>query len=55
MSLKPNVVDISNYKFVTLNNLSVKYQRFTRSGCKNIGIRKFGYTVKTQLSKVSFI
>ena len=30
------------------NNLSLKYQRFTPPGCKDIGIRKFGVVTNTQ-------
>ena len=30
------------------NNLSLKYQRFTPLGCKDIGIRKFKFVSKTQ-------
>ena len=30
------------------NNLGLKYQRFTTSGCKDTGIRKFELVVKTQ-------
>ena len=33
---------------VTPNNLSLKYQKFTPSGCKNIGIRKLKFVTKTQ-------
>ena len=33
---------------VRSNNLSLKYQRVTPSGCKDIGIRKFEFVVKTQ-------
>ena len=29
-------------------NLSLKYQRFTQSFCKDIGIRKFEFGAKTQ-------
>ena len=29
-------------------NLSLKYQRFTPSGCKGIGIRKFRFVAITQ-------
>ena len=32
----------------TSNNLSLKYQRFTPSGCKDIGIKKFEFVAKTQ-------
>ena len=30
------------------NNLSLKYQRFAPSGCKDIGIRRFEFVAKTQ-------
>ena len=33
---------------VRLNNLNLKYQRFTPSGCKDIGIRKSEFVTKTQ-------
>ena len=31
------------------NNLSLKHQRFTPSGCQDIGIQKFEFVAKTQL------
>ena len=34
--------------FVRSNHKSLKYQRFTLSGCKDIGIRKFKFVAKTQ-------
>ena len=34
---------------VKLNNLSLKYQRFTPSGCKDVGTRKFEFVTKTQI------
>ena len=34
---------------VRSNNLSLKYQRFTPSGCKDIGIIKFEFVAKTQV------
>ena len=34
--------------FVRSNNLSLKYQKFTPSGCKNIRILKLGFVAKTQ-------
>ena len=51
ISLKPNVVDNRNQTMqsVRLNNVSLKYQSFTSSGWKNIGIRKFEFVAKTQL------
>ena len=33
---------------VRLNNVSLKYQRPSPSGCKDIGIRKFEFAEKTQ-------
>ena len=33
---------------VRLKNLNLKYQRFTPSGCKDIGIRKSEFVTKTQ-------
>ena len=33
---------------VRSNSLKLKYQRFTRSGCKDILIRKFKFLEKTQ-------
>ena len=33
------------------NNLSLKYQRFTPSGCTNIGIRKFEFVAKFNFFK----
>ena len=44
LSLLPNVIDLSYFYYensVRSNNLSFKYQRFTPSRCKYIGIRKF--------------
>ena len=40
-ALKSNVVDVRYFKQWILCNLSFKYLRFTPSGCKDIGIRKF--------------
>ena len=34
---------------VRLNNPSLKYQRFTSTGCRDIGIRKFEFVAKTQI------
>ena len=34
---------------VRSNNLSLKYQSFTPSGCKDIGRRKFEFVAKTQI------
>ena len=33
---------------VRSNNLSLKYQSFTTLGCKDVGVRKFEFVVKTQ-------
>ena len=33
---------------VRSNSLSLKYQRFTPSGCEAIGVRKFEFVAKTQ-------
>ena len=38
---------------VRSNNLSLKYQMFTLSGCKAIGIIKFEFVAKTQFLSVS--
>ena len=37
------------------NSLSLKYQRFTPSGCKDIGVRKFKFAAKTQFLYVKII
>ena len=37
-----------NINSVRSNNLSLKYKRFTTSGCKDIGIRTFQFVAKTQ-------
>ena len=42
-------LDISNIFFIKSNNPSLKYQRFTASGCEDIGIRKFVLVEKAQL------
>ena len=43
ISLTPNVVDLSNYKFCLLKSLILKYLRFAPSGCKDIRNRKFEF------------
>ena len=43
ISLLPNVVDLWYFR---LWNLSLKYQRFTSSDCKDIGIRQFEFVKK---------
>ena len=46
--------DISNS--VTLNNYSLKYHRYTPSGCNGTGIRKFEFMAKAQfLTKLCLI
>ena len=44
--MQHNVIDTMNS--VRSNNVSLKYQRPTPSGCKDIGIRKFEFVAKTQ-------
>ena len=46
-------ISLQPEKFQTMNsgrsgNLSLKYQRFTSSGCNDIEIRKFEFMAKTQ-------
>ena len=36
-------LDLINFNFVISINLSIKYQRFNSSGCKDIGIGKFKF------------
>ena len=43
---RPQIFQTMNY--VRSNNLSLKYQRFTPSGCKDTGIGKFEFVAKTQ-------
>ena len=45
-SSRPSIFQTMNY--VRLNNPSLKYQRFTPSGCRDIGNRKFEFVAKTQ-------
>ena len=40
---------------VRSNNVSLKYQRPTPSGCKDIGIRKFEFVAKTQFLCAFFL
>ena len=50
LSLQPNVLDLRYFIIsVGSNSLSLKYQRFNPSGCKDIGIRKISFEAKTQL------
>ena len=47
--MQPNVIDL--WYIQTMNIIrsnSVKYQRFTASGFKDIGIRKFEFVAKAQ-------
>ena len=37
---------------VRLSNLSMKYQRLTLSGCKDIGITKIEFVAKTQFQLI---
>ena len=41
ISLEPNVVDLRYLNYVEPNKLSLKYQRITPSGCKDIWTRQF--------------
>ena len=45
-------LDISNYEFYSINNQSMKYQRFTPSGFNEIWIRKFEFVTKIQFTKL---
>jgi len=36
-------------KYIRLNNPRLKYQRFTPTGCRDIGIRTFQFVAKTQI------
>ena len=55
-SLQPNIVDVKTMNSVRSNHLSLKYQRFTPSGYKDIGIRKFEFVAKTQfLLKLKYV
>ena len=42
---RPFIFETMNY--VRPNNISLKYQRFTSSDCKDIGIRQFELVTKT--------
>ena len=51
ISFQPDVVDprfFPTLNYVGSHNLSLKYQRVTASGCKDIKIRKPGFVAKTQ-------
>ena len=41
-------------RYVRLNNPSLKYQRFTSSGCRTVGIRKFEFLAKPQFLLAEF-
>jgi len=43
---RPQIFQIMNS--IILNNQSLKYQRFTRSDCKDIGLRRLEFVTKTQ-------
>ena len=53
LSLQPNVVDLRYFtlwiRSVRLSSSSLKYQRFSLSGCKDIGNSKYEFVAKTQL------
>ena len=51
ISFQPDVVDprfFPTLNYVGSHNLSLKYQRVTASGCKDIKIRKKAFVAKTQ-------
>ena len=49
ISSEPNAVDLRYFKlWILLDERSLKYQRFTPSGGKNIGINKSEFVTKTQ-------
>ena len=48
----PQTLDISNYKLCYMKKS--KYQRFTPSGGKNIGISKSEFVTKTQFLSETF-
>ena len=41
-------------RYVRSNNPSLKYQRFTSSGCRTVGIRKFEFLAKPQFLLAEF-
>ena len=48
ISLQPNFVNLRYFKlWIMLDQIGLKYHRFTSSGCKDIGIRKFEFVAKT--------
>ena len=52
ISVQTNLLDLIDisYNSVRSNYLSLKYQRFTLSGSKDIGIKKFEFVAKKKLS-----
>ena len=58
-SLEPNVIDLRFFhkiNSVRSNDIHLKYKRFTTSGCKDKGIRKFNFVAKNQfLLKMNII
>ena len=44
---RPLIFQTMNY--VRLSNPSLKYQRFTPTGCRDIGIRKFDFVAKNSV------
>ena len=52
MSYKPLIIE--TLKSVRKIVVSLKYKRFTPSGCKDIGIRKFKFVADTRLKPSLF-
>ena len=50
--MQPNVANLNYFK---LNNPSLENQKFTLSGCKDIGYRKFMIVAKAQFPKKDII
>ena len=48
--LQPNIVDLSyfNLSIMLAKKFNLKFQRFLRSGCKDIAIGRFEFVAKTQ-------
>ena len=45
----PNLIDKKKCHLrLSLDNLILNYQSFTTLGCKDVGVRKFEFVVKTQ-------
>ena len=55
LTLQPIDVDLGYFKlWIMLDQISLKYKRFTLSDCKDIGFRKFKFVAKTQFLSYSF-